>query len=31
LSEQIYLDLLKELVDESETGVLNNDPSGICR
>lgn len=29
LSEQIYLDLLKELVNESETGVLNNDRTGV--
>lgn len=29
MSEQIYLDLLKELVVESETGVLNNDRTGV--
>ena len=29
MSEQIYLDLLKELVDESKTGVLNNDRTGV--
>ena len=29
MSEQAYLDLLKELVDESETGVLNNDRTGV--
>lgn len=29
LSEQTYLDLLQELVNESETGNLNNDRTGV--
>ena len=29
MSEQAYLDLLQELVDESETGELNNDRTGV--
>ena len=29
MSEQAYLDLLQELVDESETGELNNGRTGV--
>ena len=29
MSEQAYLNLLQELVDESETGELNSDRTGV--